>query len=185
MFYKLIWPITQICDTLSNYLKLDIRHLFETNTQNEKCDTPTVLITNIRGALASKLDETKVINDDYGADVLAITDTWCTSNTPQGSFTLSAFNIYRRERQDGRQHGGIDSYIRNTIPTKQWTELNQPDLETLRLTIRSPKMPHPQITICKLYHPLCTMYHPLCTMYHPLCIVYHPLYMYSVSSWIR
>ena len=109
--------------------------------QTNKWDLPTVINTNIRGALASQLDEIKVTNDDFDADVLAITETWCTSNIPDGSLTLSGFNIYRRDRQDGCQHGGIACYVRNTIPSKHWTEVNQPNLETLWLTIRPPKMP--------------------------------------------
>ena len=60
---------------------------------------------NIRGAMTSKLDEIKVTKDDFGADVLAISETWCTSNIPDGSFTSCGFNVYRRDRQDGRQHG--------------------------------------------------------------------------------
>ena len=116
--------------------------------QTNKWELPTVINTNIRCALASKLDEIKGTKDDFGADVL-------TSNIPDGSLTLSGFNIYRRYRQVGRQHGGIACYVRNTIPTKHWTEVNQPNLETLWLTIRPPKMPrhHPQITICTVYHP--------------------------------
>ena len=42
---------------------------------NEQMDFPTVINTNICGALASKLDEIKVKKDDFGADVLAITET--------------------------------------------------------------------------------------------------------------
>ena len=94
--------------------------------QTNKSDLPTVININIHGALASKLDEIKVTKDDFGADVLAITETCCTSNILDGSLTLSGFNIYRRDRQDGRQHGGIACCVRNTIPTKQWTEVNQP-----------------------------------------------------------
>ena len=52
--------------------------------------------TNIRGALASKLDEIKVTKDDFGADVLAIAEP---------SFTLSGFNIYWRDRHDDRNTG--------------------------------------------------------------------------------
>ena len=122
---------------------------------SNKWDLPTTISTNIRGALASKIDEIKVIKDNYGVDVLAGTETWCTSRIPDGSLSLSGFNLYRRDRQDGRQHRGVVCYVRDTIPTKQWTELNQPELETMWMTIRPPKMPrnHPQITICTVYHP--------------------------------
>ena len=36
--------------------------------------------TNVRGELAGKLDEIKVMKDNYGVDVIAIT--WYTSNIP-------------------------------------------------------------------------------------------------------
>ena len=91
------------------------------NVQSNKWDLPTVINTNIRGALASKIDEIKVIKDNYGVDVLAVTETWCTCRIPDGSLSLPGFNLYRRDRQDGRQHGGIVCYVRDTIPTKQWT----------------------------------------------------------------
>ena len=110
--------------------------------------------TNVRGALAGKLDEIKVIKVNYGVDVIAITETWCTSCIPDGPLLLSGFNIYRRDIQDGRQHGGIACYVPDSIPTEHWPELNQPDLESLWITIRPPKMPrdHPQVTIGTIYH---------------------------------
>ena len=76
------------------------------NVQSNKWDLPTIINTNIRGALANKIDEIKVIKDNYGVDVLAVTETWCTSRMPDGSLSLPGFNLYRRDRQDGRQHGG-------------------------------------------------------------------------------
>ena len=54
------------------------------NVQSNKWDLPTIINTNIRGALASKIDEIKVIKDNYGVDVLAVTETWCTSRIPDG-----------------------------------------------------------------------------------------------------
>ena len=72
------------------------------NVHSNKWDLPTIINTNIRGALASKIDEIKVIKDNYGADVLAVTETWCTSRIPDGSLSLPGFNLYRRDRQDGR-----------------------------------------------------------------------------------
>ena len=107
--------------------------------------------TQIFAALACKLKEIEVIKDNYGMDVIAITETWYSTRIPNGPLTLSRLNIYRRDRQDVRPHIGIASYVRGSIPT----ELNQPDLETLWITIRPPKMPrdHPQVTIGTIYHP--------------------------------
>ena len=72
----------------------------------------------------------QVIKDNYGVDVIAITETWCTSCIPDGPLSLSGFNCYRRDRQDGRQHGGITCYVRDSIPAEHWPELNQPVLDT-------------------------------------------------------
>ena len=35
-------------------------------------------------ALAWKLDEIKVVKDNYNVDVIVITKTWCSSNIPLG-----------------------------------------------------------------------------------------------------
>ena len=40
-----------------------------------------MIITNIRGELANKLDEIKVITENHGVYVIAITKTRCTSST--------------------------------------------------------------------------------------------------------
>ncbi|KAK2170741.1 hypothetical protein NP493_1143g00011 [Ridgeia piscesae] len=71
------------------------------------------------------------------------------------SLSLSGFNIYRRDRQDDRQPGGNACYVRDSIQTEHWPELSQPDLETLWIPIRPPKMPrdHPQVTVGTTYFP--------------------------------
>ena len=107
---------------------------------------PTLVNTNVRGALAGKLDDIKVIKDNYFVDIIAITETWCTSSIPDGPVSLSGCNIYRRNRQDGRQLGCIACYVRDSFPTEHWPELNQPDIESLWISICPPKMSrdHPQ-----------------------------------------
>jgi len=117
--------------------------------QTNKWDLPTTVNTNVRGALAGKLNEIKVIKENVGVGVIAITETVCTSNIPDGPLLLSGCNIYRRDRQDGRQPGCIACFVRDSIPPEHWPELNQSDLETLWITKRPPKTPrdHPQVTI--------------------------------------
>ena len=43
------------------------------------------------GELAGKLDEIKVKKDNYGVDIIAITETWCTSSIPDGSLSPSKY----------------------------------------------------------------------------------------------
>ena len=49
--------------------------------------------TNVRGSLTGKLDDIKVIKDNYGVDVNAITETWCTSNISDGPLSLSGLTF--------------------------------------------------------------------------------------------
>ena len=65
------------------------------------------------------------------------------------------FSLYRRDRQDGRQHGGVDCYIKDTIPVKEWPELNEECIEVLWLTIRPYSLPRQfsHITIGTVCHP--------------------------------
>ena len=91
------------------------------------------------------LDEIKVIKDNYGVHGVAITETWCTSSKPD------AVGVQHLPEGQTRwpPTRGIASYVRDSIPTENWPELNQHDLESLWITIRPPKMPrdHPQVTI--------------------------------------
>ena len=92
------------------------------NVQSNKCALPTIINTNFRGALACKVDEIKIIKDNYGVGVLAVTETWYTSRIPDGSLSLPGFNLYRRDMQDGRQRGGL--FAMNEIQSRLSTEQN-------------------------------------------------------------
>ena len=66
--------------------------------QTNKWDLPTTVNTNVRGALGGILEKIKVIIDNVGVYVIAITETVCTNNMPDGPLSLSGFNIYWRDR---------------------------------------------------------------------------------------
>ena len=80
-------PTPSTCNNLALTVRrcgigADIRNLV--CVQTNKWNLPTLVNTNVRGELAGKLDEIKVIKDNYGVDVIAITETWCTSSIPDG-----------------------------------------------------------------------------------------------------
>ena len=117
---------------------------------------PIVMNTNITGALSNKIPEIKKVCDDFNTDIICITETWCTSLVPDETINISGYTQYRRDRKDGRSHGGIICYIKNHIPVvHEWSELDIKDLETLWITIRPQRMPreYTHITVGIVYHP--------------------------------
>ena len=74
-------------------INADIRNLV--CVQTNKWNLPTLINTNVRGKLAGKLDKIKVVKDNYGVDVIAITETWYTSCTPGGPLLLSGSTFTR------------------------------------------------------------------------------------------
>ena len=119
-------------------------------------DFPCVLSTNITGGLCDKITEINEIATIHNADVLCITESWCSDKIPDACLQIPGYSLYRRDRQDGRAGGGIVCYIRNCIPIiKCWTELNNEDLETLYLTLSPRKLPRgiSHISLGVVYHP--------------------------------
>ena len=68
---------------------------------------------------------------------------------------MPGFSLYRRDRQDGHEHGSVVCYIKYTIPVKEWPELNEECIEVLWLTIRPYRLPRQlsHITIGTIYYP--------------------------------
>ena len=120
-----------------------------------KWDLPIVINTNIRGGLAFKLDEIQTISNQHAADVIGITETWCSGGVPAETVHMDGYVCYRRDRQDGRQGGGVVCYVRSSIPTKHWSNLDSQKLETIWLTLRPTRMPrtYSHLIVGVLYHP--------------------------------
>ena len=76
------------------------------NVHSNKWDLPTIINTNIRGALASKIVEIKVIKDNYGADFLAVTETWCTSRIPDGKMAVNMGGLFAMYEIQSRLSNG-------------------------------------------------------------------------------
>lgn len=118
-------------------------------------DLPTIINTNIHGALHSKLDELGPLSDSENANIVCITETWCKPSIPSQALQLNGYASVRRDRQDGRQCGGIMMYIRDAIPFHHWSELDQQNLESLWVTLRPKRLPRDfsNISIGLIYHP--------------------------------
>ena len=98
-------------------------------------DLPTIIRTNVHGALSSKLDEIAPLSYKEQADIVCITETCCMpGKVPMTTVELPGYTSVRRDRKDGRGGGGIIAYIRDSIPFHQRKELDGPqstDLETI------------------------------------------------------
>jgi hypothetical protein len=122
----------------------------------KKYDLPSIMLSNITGALSSKIPEIKEIADQHFIDIICITETWCSVNIPDSTIYIPGFILYRRDRKDGRACGGIALYIREHLTVSyHWSELDVIDLESLWLTLRPRRLPRgvSHFTISLIYHP--------------------------------
>jgi exonuclease III len=123
---------------------------------SKQYDFPTIMTSNITGALCNKLDEIHVLAKQYTVDIICISETWCSDRVPDETVELNGYTTFRRDRQDGRAGGGLICYVKDVIPViKVWTELNDNGLETIWFTLRPHRLPRgiSHITIGNVYHP--------------------------------
>ena len=126
------------------------------NLNGKVYDFPSVMTSNITGALCGKLDEIYVLAKQYNIDIICLTETWCSNKMSDETMQLSGYTIFRRDRQDGRAGGGLICYVKDVIPVvKLWSELNEQGLETIWLTLRPHRLPRgiSNLTIGNVYHP--------------------------------
>ena len=55
-------------------------------------------------SLDNKLDEFKVVVDTYGPQIVAVSETWFKSIS---IVNVKGYNLYRKDRGDGRRGGGV------------------------------------------------------------------------------
>ena len=86
--------------------------------------------------------------------MVVITESWLRSDIDDNLLSISAFNLFRKDRVAGRG-GGICVYLSNVIPCKRRLDLENPNFECLWLTLRPKRLPRPLsgIGICVVYHP--------------------------------
>jgi len=63
-------------------------------------------------SLDNKLDEFKVVVDTYGPQIVAVSETWFKSIS---IVNVKGYNLYRKDRGDGRRGGGVCLYISESI----------------------------------------------------------------------
>ena len=81
-------------------------------------------------SLDNKLDEFKVVVNTYSPNLIGVSETWFKSFS---IVNVPGYNIYRRDRSDGRRGGGVCLYIDNSIDSYEANEfdLNQSKIEQI------------------------------------------------------
>ena len=102
----------------------------------------------------NKFDDLSCVLKDDNVDIACISETWLKEDIPNDVVGISGYIMYRHDRSHKRG-GGVAVYVRDTIPHHTWPDLQDPEFESLWITLRPLRMPRmfSHITIAVLYHP--------------------------------
>ena len=114
---------------------------------------PSLLLTNTN-RLCNKLDELYVICSLLTPSIIAITESWLTTNITDDAISLNRYQVYRRDRV-GQIGGGVMMYVRNDIASKHLTSYDSDMLEVLFVSLRPKLLPRPFtiVVVCVAYCP--------------------------------
>jgi hypothetical protein len=85
---------------------------------------------NPRSAPVPKVDELKIILDQYDVSMAFITETWLNEKIDDAAVCIGEYSIARCDRID-KLGGGVCAFIKSDIPFKILTEFNDINFETL------------------------------------------------------
>lgn len=117
---------------------------------SQKAMIPSLYLLNAR-SLFPKLDELTALPATSSVDLVAITESLLHSHIDDSLLSISAFNLFRKDRVAGRG-GGICVYLNNVIPRRR-LNLENPKFEYLWFTLRPKRLPGPfsGIAICVFF----------------------------------
>ena len=109
---------------------------------------------NVRSLPKNFVEFSEVINKTH-FDVVAVSETWLSKNTPKDRFTINNFNIFRQDRKHSRG-GGCAFFVRNhysvkviktpsdkEIPEMLWLEVNVGHSKVaVGVLYKAPKIPY-------------------------------------------
>ena len=70
-------------------------------------------------SLENKFDQFKVLVDTYRPQIIAVSETWFKIISVMN---LNGYNLYRRDRNDGRRGSGVCLYIDRTIKSLELSD---------------------------------------------------------------
>ena len=102
---------------------------------------------NIR-SLRNKKDELAQVIKNNNIDVMTVSETHLSKDTPDELLDIPGYKIYRWDRNaDG---GGVCTYIRGDIPSKKRSDLSNPKLEALWVEVNTNSQ---KLLVCCFYRP--------------------------------
>jgi len=116
---------------------------------------PVFLLANIRGGFASKLDEFQVLFNENNIDIAVLTETWLHSDITSDMLYIPGYTLFRLDRHDGRQGGGVAIYVKSTTDCSLLPDQSQHNFEVLWLVYRANYMPREltHFLVGAIYHP--------------------------------
>ena len=116
---------------------------------------PNIWLSNIRGGLVSKVDEITNILTTNRVDIGAVTESWLHEGIDTQLIQVPGYNVYRRDRGDGRSGGGVLVYVKNDQPCVPISDLQNPQFEVVWLSFRANRMPRnvTHLLVGVVYHP--------------------------------
>ena len=154
---RVIKPVPIVAPALNNMYSNSMSGGGNNNNINlitgQKAMLPSLYLLNAR-SLSPKLDELTALLATSPVDLVAITESWLRSDIDDSLLSISAFNLFRKDRIAGRG-GGICVYLNNVIPCKRRLDSENPIFECLWLTLHPKRLPRPLsgMAICVAYHP--------------------------------
>ena len=114
---------------------------------------PSVLLANAM-SLLPKIDEVRCVVHEENPDLVCITETWLHASTINEHLFIPGYNVMFKNRAS-QLHGGVCIYIKNLIPYKRLSDLEDPEFEVLWSYIRPPRLPRGTscIIVGTIYHP--------------------------------
>jgi len=126
---------------------------------------PNILNVNICGGFCAKLDELSLIIEQHSIGIACITETWLKPSVSDDVTQIDKYVCHRRDRQDGRDGGGVFVCVRNNIQCTRLHSYESNDLEVMWLLCRETRMPRclSHILIGAVYHPPNANHHIMLT----------------------
>jgi len=120
----------------------------------ENWSTPRLMLTNPT-SLTNKIDELRVMANQHHSDIVAVCESWLTPEMPIEPYLLHGYHTPIRRERIGRRGGGVLCYVNERLPMREWSDLCDPDIESVWFTIFPQRLPrqHSVISCGVIYHP--------------------------------
>ena len=114
---------------------------------------PSLLLSNTM-SLAPKIDKITLCISEMKPDLACFTETLLHDGISTDCINIFGYNLIYKNRTSGI-HGGVSTYIQNSIKFKTLNFLHHPDFEVLWVYVRPKRLPRgvPCIVIGTVYHP--------------------------------